>query len=210
MANSINLVFEELGSGSPITIDVGGITMPAVAPLDPADTAQAIIGCEVTTGAGVKLVRGRIDRVIAIINAAILSAANIAGRTALFFTGAFEGAAGAVTKQWLNGAFSSDSPADGGALDGYPWPQADAKLSGLWEKAQLNTLATDTTLTLFKNNVATALTVTIVAGSVALVSDVTHTIDVKTGDLLKLVSSNNAGVAANFLVAQAGIKVSPA
>jgi hypothetical protein len=73
--------------------------------------------------------------------------------------------------------------------------RADFNISELTFRANVNTLDGATTLTLLKNNVDTALTVTMAAGSTTPVTDSTHTVAVSPTDeiSLKLVTAGTTG-----------------
>jgi hypothetical protein len=63
-------------------------------------------------------------------------------------------------------------------------------------KCPLNPLATALVVTVHKNGVATAITVTVTAGSTALFTDSTHAVAFAAGDELDIVLTNTAGLVA--------------
>jgi hypothetical protein len=98
------------------------------------------------------------------------------------------GSAGATTSYMAN-----TGPNAGGAnLGACEFPTSMRLVSRLRFKPESNTFATNVVATLYKNGVATALTVTIPAGSTAVVSDTTaaHEVLFADGDLLAVVLSN--------------------
>jgi hypothetical protein len=125
----------------------------------------------------------------------------------LKFTGAFEGAAGAVTVMFGDAAVTGGDSVPDTAGGGYPWTGPAAVLGPLGSNCFLNTLAAGTTtVELYINNAGTGIAVVHPATTTGVLSDL-GTVAVNPGDIVKLRSTNTAGVAGNFFVAQATIRV---
>jgi len=122
-----------------------------------------------------------------------LFGANATPTQALKFSGGLLGGAGATT------SYLADTGAAPAAnLTAIEYPISQHYMTRLRVKPEANTFATNVVATVFKNGVATALTVTIPAGSTAVVSDTAHSALFADGDLLAIVLSN-AGDAAKTI-----------
>lgn len=98
------------------------------------------------------------------------------------------GGAGATTS-YMSNAGGTAGAVNAPACD---YPTSERIINRLRFKAETNTFATTVTATLFKNGVATAITVNIAAGSTAVVSDTAHSVFFVDGDTFAVVLANAA------------------
>ncbi len=103
------------------------------------------------------------------------------------FSGGILGGAGATTSY-----LSDTGVAPAANLTAIEYPVSGFLAMRLRVKPEANTFATNVVATVYKNNVATAITVTIPAGSTAVVSDTSHAVVFSDGDTLSVVLSNAA------------------
>jgi len=108
-------------------------------------------------------------------------------------SGLLTGAAGAVV------AYAGDEPTSVALVPvNYPIGRA-CRVGVLKVYVSTNGLATATTFTLYKNNVATAITLSVGAGATGIFSDTTHTVDFALNDRYDLRLDNTAGLVSTMV-----------
>jgi len=133
-------------------------------------------------------------------NVASASTVALDDGAAMSFSGTVAGGAGAVTGYLSDAGTGATASA---TAQKYPWPRVTS-LALLWCNIITNTMSSAVNVTVYKNNVATGITVAVGGGSTGEVQSF-GALALGSGDTIDLVVTNTAGGAGNNVSLSAGL-----